>query len=46
MNEMLPRWSLDDLYHSLDDDAITRDLAFAKTEAAELATRFEGQIAA
>ena len=46
MNEMLPRWSLDDLYHSLDDDAITRDLAFAKTEAADLATRFEGQIAA
>ena len=45
MNEMLPRWSLDDLYTALTDDAIEKDMAFAAQTAQSLADQFEGRIA-
>ena len=45
MNEMFPRWSLDDLYNALNDEAMNKDMAFAAQTADNLAAKFEGKIA-
>ena len=45
MDELLPRWSLDDLYEGISAPQIAQDIAFCQTKAKELAARFEGKIA-
>ncbi|MGC6517106.1 MAG: M3 family oligoendopeptidase [Candidatus Puniceispirillaceae bacterium] len=43
--DTLPSWSLTDLYSSVSDPQIARDVAFCRTEAQALATAYEGKIA-
>ena len=45
MNDMLPRWSLTDLYASVSDAKIADDIAFCRAEAEALANSYEGKIA-